>query len=64
MKPMDNLNVTVGDDKDEVIIRRTGDDTVLLVVGRHFIRDVPMGLLRSLYQAVGAFLALTKKKSP
>lgn len=64
MKSMDNLNVVVGDDRDEVCIRRTGEETVLLAIGSHFIRDVPIGLLRSLHQAVGAFLALTKKEKP
>lgn len=64
MRTMDNLNVAVGDERDEVVIRRTSENSVLLVVGSFFIQDVPIGLLRSLHQAVGAFLALMKQKSP
>lgn len=57
---MNSLNVTVGDDREEVVIRRTGDDTVTLVAGSQWMRDVSLGLLRSIHQAAGAYLALTE----
>lgn len=57
---MSSHNVTVSDDQNEVVIRRTGDDTVTLIAGSQWMRDVSLGLLRSIHQAAGAYLALTK----
>lgn len=53
-------SVTVGDEREEVVIRRLKDDKVLLVVDGQFMKDVSIGLLRSIHQAAGAYLALVK----
>ena len=52
--------VTVGDDAEEVCIRNIGDGKVVLVVGDHCLREVSIGLLRSLHHAAGAYLELTQ----
>ena len=52
--------ITVGDDTEEVVIRKGNDGHVLLVVGDQWMDGVSLGLLRSLHQAAGAYLALTK----
>ena len=57
---MGNLSVTVGDDHEEVVIRRVDDKSVVLVAGSQWMSNVSIGLLRSIHQAVGAYLALSK----
>lgn len=53
-------NVTVGDDREEVTIQNSGDGKVLLIIGEQWMKGVSLGLLRSLHQAAGAYLALSK----
>lgn len=57
---MSNLNVTVGDEREEVEIVRSGEDKVTLIVGHQWMSNVSLGLLRSIHQAAGAYLALSK----
>lgn len=57
---MENLNVTVGDDREEVVIRRLDDKSVVLVAGSQWMSNISLGLLRSIHQAAGAYLALSK----
>lgn len=57
---MNTLNVTVGDDHEEVVIRRVDDKNVVLIAGSQWMSNVSIGLLRSIHQAAGAYLALSK----
>lgn len=57
---MSKPSVTVGDEHEDVVIRPTGEDKVLLVVGSQWMNNVSIGLLRSIHQAAGAYLALCK----
>lgn len=57
---MNTLNVTVGNDHEEVVIRRVDDKNVILVAGSQWMSNVSIGLLRSIHQAAGAYLALSK----
>ena len=57
---MQKPSVTVGDDREEVVIQNTGDGNVLLVIGNQWMNNVSLGLLRSIHQAAGAYLALCK----
>ena len=57
---MANLNVTVGDDREEVVIQKTAEGEVLLIIGSQWMKGVSLGLLRSIHQAAGAYLALSK----
>lgn len=57
---MQKPSVTVGDDREEVVIQNTGDGKVLLVIGNQWMNNVSLGLLRSIHQAAGAYLALCK----
>lgn len=52
--------VIVGDEREEVCIRNAGDGKVILVAGQHYMRDVSLGLLRSIHHAAGAYLALAE----
>ena len=57
---MQKPSVTVGDDREEVVIQNTGDGKVLLAIGNQWMNNVSIGLLRSIHQAAGAYLALCK----
>lgn len=57
---MVNPSITVGDEREEVVIRRLDDGKVVLVVGGQWMSNVSLGLLRSIHQAAGAYLALVK----
>lgn len=52
--------ITVGDECEEVVIRRIDDGKVVLVVDDQWMSNVSLGLLRSIHQAAGAYLALSK----
>ena len=53
-------SITVGDEHEEVVVRKESDDKVVLIVGGQWMRNVSIGLLRSLHAAVGAYLAVVK----
>ena len=57
---MANPSITVGDEREDVVIRRLKDDKVMLVIDGQCIKDISLGLLRSIHQAAGAYLALVK----
>ena len=57
---MDRLTVTVGDDREDVEIVKSGEGKVTLIVGQQWMSNVSLGLLRSIHQAAGAYLALSK----
>lgn len=52
--------VTVGDEYEEVVIKRLDDNKVVLIVDNQWMSNVSIGLLRSIHQAAGAYLALSK----
>lgn len=52
--------VIVGDEREEVCIRNAGDGNAVLVAGQYYMRDISLGLLRSIHHAAGAYLALVK----
>ena len=53
-------NITVGDEREEVVIRRMDDGKAVLIVDGQWMKGVSIGLLRSIHQAVGAYLALVE----
>lgn len=57
-------SITVGDEQSEVCIRKYDEDEAVLVVDNKWISGLSIGQLRSIHQAVGAYLALVKQKAP
>ena len=53
-------SITVGDEREEVVIRKLDDNKVVLVIGEQWMSNISIGLLRSIHQAAGAYLALSK----
>lgn len=53
-------SITVGDEREEVVIRQMDENKVVLIVGGQWMSGVSVGLLRSIHHAVGAYLALAK----
>lgn len=54
-------SVTVGDERSEVSIRRIKENEAVLVVDdNQLLKGLTIGLLRSIHQAVGAYLALVE----
>ena len=53
-------NITVGDEREEVVIRRMDDGKAVLIVDGQWMKGVSIGLLRSIHHAVGAYLALVE----
>jgi polynucleotide 5'-kinase involved in rRNA processing len=53
-------SITVGDEREEVVVKRMDDGNVVLIVDGQWMKGVSVGLLRSIHQAVGAYLALVK----
>lgn len=52
--------LTVGDEREDAEIVTTGDGKVTLIAGHQWMSNVSLGLLRSIHQAAGAYLALSK----
>ena len=53
-------SITVGDEREEVVVRRMDDDNVVLIVDGQYMKNISIGLLRSIHQAVGAYLTFVK----